>query len=202
MRSPADGLFPNPHRKSNPFLLDAEVDWTPGPAPAATQRDTNSEGAMKRSPPVPPGRENLVSSRHQATTERHDLGTLKQDTSVDAVNDSPSRIGHNAETHAPPIPPKPVTLRPVEDTKTTPPAPAGRVNADSLQIPKGSLGGQPSFVQDGRANRPPQRSGFQSSGALQSNGNRPAGHGKMENNAADLLGGEAGEEVSWKPLLR
>lgn len=48
MRNPAGGLFANPYRNSNPFLLTMEVDWAPVPNPANMEEDgTNAP------PPIP-----------------------------------------------------------------------------------------------------------------------------------------------------
>lgn len=48
MLRPADGLFVNPHRKSNPFLLlDIEVDWALLSHSVAPQRDLINTGTVQ-----------------------------------------------------------------------------------------------------------------------------------------------------------
>lgn len=200
LKPPAEGLFVNPHRKSNPFPVDRKVDWVQ----VDRRQNSNPSGAVLSSRPRPQG------------TGASNASSIRSRT-PDPVS-CPLRPTINTGT-PPPIPPKPAALSLVDNTVTMPGRDSPSHNHSSAAFARGhkeSLSGKPQshdlpdLPPDMRRNRdgpagsiPSSRvmSRFESQDGPSDSVGPLRESRRTGNNAPDLLDSAVDDKVSWRPLL-
>lgn len=116
VRPPADGLIPNPHRKSNPFAFTSseEPDWVYAPGSADGRKgsgfdpkSTFSKGIAPPKPPAPRrhGKSNMLLDQSDTVTEPKEVPFGETSTSTPA---SGKTLGEPKAP--PPVPKKPALL--------------------------------------------------------------------------------------------